>query len=158
MFIAASLFFHLSLLVWNDELLWRRVSIGLGTKIWDHGVMALIAINLVAIFYIGVVDFDTRVRSLTPPGIIWLTGLTVHVAGWMLFTRCAFENPFFEKMVRIQWEVGHQVIDTGPYSIIRHPGYVGFIAILLATPLLLPSISILFRTLGKPCLYHRHSG
>ena len=40
-------------------------------------------------------------------------------------------NPFFEPGVRIQTERGHYVIDTGPYAIIRHPGY--FAAILLFT-------------------------
>jgi protein-S-isoprenylcysteine O-methyltransferase Ste14 len=33
-------------------------------------------------------------------------------------------NPFFEPGVRIQTERGHRVVDTGPYAIIRHPGYV----------------------------------
>jgi protein-S-isoprenylcysteine O-methyltransferase Ste14 len=31
------------------------------------------------------------------------------------------------------------VIDSGPDAYIRHPGYVGFVAFLLATPLLLAS-------------------
>jgi protein-S-isoprenylcysteine O-methyltransferase Ste14 len=31
------------------------------------------------------------------------------------------------------------VIDSGPDAYIRHPGYVGFVAVLLATPLLLAS-------------------
>ena len=34
-------------------------------------------------------------------------------------------NKFFEPTVRIQKERGHRVIDTGPYAIVRHPGYVG---------------------------------
>ena len=34
---------------------------------------------------------------------------------------------------------GHQVIDGGRYAYIRHPGYVGFVAVILATPLLLAS-------------------
>ena len=34
-------------------------------------------------------------------------------------------NKFFEVTVRIQTERGHSVIDTGPYAIARHPGYVG---------------------------------
>ena len=33
-------------------------------------------------------------------------------------------NKFFEPPVRIQTDRGHQVIDTGPYAIVRHPGYV----------------------------------
>jgi protein-S-isoprenylcysteine O-methyltransferase Ste14 len=48
-------------------------------------------------------------------------------------------NPFFEKTVRIQLEHGHQVVDTGPYAYVRHPGYTGFIAWIIATPLLLCS-------------------
>jgi len=48
-------------------------------------------------------------------------------------------NPFFEKTVRIQSERGHRVIDTGPYSFVRHPGYLGFAGWILSTPLLLGS-------------------
>ena len=33
-------------------------------------------------------------------------------------------NKFFEPTVRIQTDRGHQVIDSGPYAIVRHPGYV----------------------------------
>ena len=33
----------------------------------------------------------------------------------------------------------HRVIDTGPYALVRHPGYVGFSLWILATPLLLGS-------------------
>ena len=33
-------------------------------------------------------------------------------------------NKFFEPTVRIQTDRGHKVIDTGPYAIVRHPGYV----------------------------------
>jgi protein-S-isoprenylcysteine O-methyltransferase Ste14 len=32
-------------------------------------------------------------------------------------------NKFFEPTVRIQTDRGHRVIDTGPYAIVRHPGY-----------------------------------
>jgi protein-S-isoprenylcysteine O-methyltransferase Ste14 len=33
-------------------------------------------------------------------------------------------NRFFEPGVRIQANRGHEVIDTGPYAFVRHPGYV----------------------------------
>jgi protein-S-isoprenylcysteine O-methyltransferase Ste14 len=36
-------------------------------------------------------------------------------------------NRFFSAVVRIQQERGHQVISSGPYSLIRHPGYAGMI-------------------------------
>ena len=33
----------------------------------------------------------------------------------------------FSSTVRIQEERGHEVIQTGPYAIVRHPGYLGAI-------------------------------
>jgi protein-S-isoprenylcysteine O-methyltransferase Ste14 len=38
-------------------------------------------------------------------------------------------NPHFETTVRIQEELGHRVIDQGPYRFVRHPGYL-FLALL----------------------------
>lgn len=35
------------------------------------------------------------------------------------------ENRFFSGVVRIQVERGHKVCDSGPYRIVRHPGYIG---------------------------------
>jgi protein-S-isoprenylcysteine O-methyltransferase Ste14 len=39
---------------------------------------------------------------------------------WALLT-----NRFFASTVRIQSEHGHHVIDSGPYRLVRHPGYTG---------------------------------
>jgi protein-S-isoprenylcysteine O-methyltransferase Ste14 len=49
-------------------------------------------------------------------------------------------NKFFEPSVRIQTDRGHHVIDTGPYRIIRHPGYVFSFALFLGIPLALGSL------------------
>jgi protein-S-isoprenylcysteine O-methyltransferase Ste14 len=35
------------------------------------------------------------------------------------------ENRFFSSMVRIQVDRGHVVCDSGPYRVVRHPGYAG---------------------------------
>mgnify|MGYP002684581587 CR=1 FL=1 len=50
------------------------------------------------------------------------------------------ENRFFSGVVRIQTDRGHQVVTTGPYRFIRHPGYVGVLWTYLAMPLFLDSI------------------
>ena len=42
-----------------------------------------------------------------------------------LFYRAMHENRFFSAVVRIQRERGHRVVDSGLYSIVRHPGYAG---------------------------------
>jgi protein-S-isoprenylcysteine O-methyltransferase Ste14 len=49
-------------------------------------------------------------------------------------------NRFFSAIVRIQKERGHTVVTTGPYRIVRHPGYLGAILHSFALPLLLGSV------------------
>ena len=48
--------------------------------------------------------------------------------GPALFTWAMLVNPFFEETARLQRDCGHKVIDTGPYAVVRHPGYTGAIA------------------------------
>ena len=50
------------------------------------------------------------------------------------------ENRFFSSVVRIQTDRGHVVCDTGPYRIMRHPGYAGNILPLLGIVLALGSL------------------
>ena len=53
-----------------------------------------------------------------------LFGLAGGMGIWSLATR---ENRFFSTVIRIQRERGHQVVSTGPYRIVRHPGYAAAI-------------------------------
>jgi protein-S-isoprenylcysteine O-methyltransferase Ste14 len=66
-------------------------------------------------------------------------GVAIFIVAWGLISWSMAVNPFFEKVVRIQKEHGHRVVETGPYAFVRHPGYVGFSGWLLSTPLLLGS-------------------
>lgn len=57
-----------------------------------------------------------------------------------LFTVWAMAcNRFFYGRVRIEKERGHTVASTGPYRLVRHPGYLGAIVTDGFTPLLLDS-------------------
>lgn len=49
------------------------------------------------------------------------------------------ENEHFEQFVRIQSDRQHRVVTTGPYRLIRHPGYLAAILGALAGPLLFGS-------------------
>ena len=48
-------------------------------------------------------------------------------------------NPHFEATVRIQTDRSHRVVTTGPYAIVRHPGYVGASLWVLGSPLIVGS-------------------
>jgi protein-S-isoprenylcysteine O-methyltransferase Ste14 len=49
-------------------------------------------------------------------------------AGGLAFGQWAMVvNRFFSSAIRLQTDRGHRVIDTGPYRLIRHPGYAGLL-------------------------------
>jgi protein-S-isoprenylcysteine O-methyltransferase Ste14 len=62
------------------------------------------------------------------------------ITGNAVFTWAMASNNFFSTVVRIQNDRNHAVATTGPYKIVRHPGYVGFILQTAATPLILGTI------------------
>ncbi len=51
-----------------------------------------------------------------------------------------FHNPFFEGTVRIQKDRDQKVIESGPYSIVRHPGYLGMLIGSLPLPFVFGSL------------------
>jgi protein-S-isoprenylcysteine O-methyltransferase Ste14 len=67
-------------------------------------------------------------------------GCALLLVGFIGVTWAEAVNKFFEPTVRIQTDRGHRVIDTGPYAIIRHPGYAFSFAIFLGIPLALGSL------------------
>jgi protein-S-isoprenylcysteine O-methyltransferase Ste14 len=67
-------------------------------------------------------------------------GLAFVLLGSMLFTWSMVSNRFFSTMVRIQDERDHKVATEGPYKYVRHPGYVGYILMTIATPISLGSL------------------
>lgn len=123
--------------LWNPVLIGRRMQIGAETKAWDI-VWILVFLSILGAVYV-VATRDLGTREPGPPGAAWVIGAAIFVSGWVLVTWSMVANPFFEKTVRIQADHGHRVVDRGPYAYIRHPGYVGFSALLLSTPLLLAS-------------------
>jgi protein-S-isoprenylcysteine O-methyltransferase Ste14 len=68
-----------------------------------------------------------------------ILALILILAGYALASYALIENRFFSGMVRIQSERGHQVVSTGPYRWVRHPGYAGALLTYLVTPLFLDS-------------------
>ncbi len=48
-------------------------------------------------------------------------------------------NPFFSKAIRIQEDRGHEIITSGPYKVVRHPGYTAFTFMFLSSGVALGS-------------------
>jgi protein-S-isoprenylcysteine O-methyltransferase Ste14 len=112
-------------------------------KRWDK---ILSAINIFPILGMYILSgFDYRLNwsiDLSVP--IHIIALILFFMGAMLFTWSMASNKFFSTMVRIQTDREHKVVMEGPYNYVRHPGYVGFILMLFATPIALGSLYGIF--------------
>ena len=72
---------------------------------------------------------------------LWLQVLgLLALAGSYAFCIWAMHvNRFFSSVVRIQTDRGQHVVSTGPYAVIRHPGYLAGIVVMLASGIALGS-------------------
>jgi len=89
----------------------------------------------------------------------WLQalGLLTVAAGYALALWAMYVNRFFSSVIRIQSDRGQQVIMTGPYAFIRHPGYLAGIVIIAASGVALGSwiAAAVLIALSLPFLLHR---
>ncbi len=94
-------------------------------KAWDKVLSPLMAISFVFPLVI-VAGLDHRF-GWTHPFPIWLNilGLGFIALGYVFSSWALIENAFFSATVYIQTDRGHSVCDSGPYRIVRHPGYAG---------------------------------
>jgi len=102
-------------------------------KAWDKVLAPLMALSIVFPLMI-VAGLDHRF-GWSPVFPLWLIVLGIFlIALGYAFSSWAFvENRFFSSVVRIQTDRGHAVCDSGPYRIVRHPGYAGGIVLALGS-------------------------
>jgi protein-S-isoprenylcysteine O-methyltransferase Ste14 len=115
-------------------------------KSWDKRLVLLIsAFNLLALIVAGL----DKLFSWSPAYSLSATILAAPLvlAGYLFSSWAIIENRFFSGMARLQSERGHQVISSGPYRWVRHPGYAGGLLTMLATPVLLGSAWAILPTL-----------
>jgi protein-S-isoprenylcysteine O-methyltransferase Ste14 len=108
-------------------------------KAWDRVLMPLVALILPSLTLI-VAALDKRFEWSTAPALwVQITALVLLTLGTLLGHWASFANRFFSAVVRIQTDRGHQVVDTGPYRFVRHPGYAGLVISAVGVPLLMGS-------------------
>ncbi len=111
-----------------------------GVKPWDKVLAPLMAIS-VGFPLVIVAGLDHRYGwSARFPPWLNLLGLTLIAAGYALAVWALVENRYFSGVVRIQTERGHSVCDSGPYRLVRHPGYAGNLLALPGVVLALSSL------------------
>lgn len=109
-------------------------------KPWDKLLAPLMALS-VSFPMVIVAGLDHRF-AWSPAFPLWLIvlGFFLISLGYAFAAWAVVENRFFYSVVRIQVDRGHVVCDTGPYRIVRHPGYAGNVLALPGMVLALSSM------------------
>jgi protein-S-isoprenylcysteine O-methyltransferase Ste14 len=108
------------------------------TQAWDKKLapMAGLGGGLVLVV-VGLDELLGWSASFSLP--IKIIALIAILLGYALGSYALIENRFFSGVVRLQTDRGHQVVSSGPYRWMRHPGYAGALLTYLAIPLFLDS-------------------
>ena len=126
-------------LVWVNPAIYRaRSRFQPGTERWDLVLAQVILATAVLEVPLATLDSGRMSWSAVP---LWMVifGYVLLVGGIAVTTWAQAVNPFFEPGVRIQHERRQRVVTSGPYAIVRHPGYTAAIAMFLGVAFALAS-------------------
>lgn len=137
--IVSSLTFGVITILTNPETVAERGEFKLTQK-WDR----IISLLIILAMYIAlplVVGLDIRFSWTPKISYTWhLFGVVILLIGLGISGWAMIENTYFSTAVRIQSDRGQVVCSSGPYRIVRHPGYVGFILHAISVPFLFGSL------------------
>jgi protein-S-isoprenylcysteine O-methyltransferase Ste14 len=103
-------------------------------RLWLRAARAFALLHVI----VGTLDVGRWHLTTVPASVRWIA-LVVLIATLALVFYAMTVNRFFSAVIRIQRDRGHQVIDRGPYGVIRHPGYAGMIPSIPAGALVMGS-------------------
>lgn len=127
--------------LFDPELIAERSNPGEGSKRWDVWLASTGFVFLFpATLLVAGVDAGRLGASPPTPTAVRIAALAIFAAGHGFAFWAMIENRFFATFVRIQRERGHEVVRSGPYGYVRHPGYAGMLVSAIALPLALESL------------------
>lgn len=147
----------------DPEMLQKRAKPKFQKK-WDKIVMLLIGFGFFPTFILP--GFERKFGWSFVPIWVEIIGIIGMSLGFIIIFLVMKENTFLSKAVEIQEDRDHKVITTGPYSVVRHPMYSGFILFVVFYCLALGSlyslisaslgvIGIIIRTILEDRLLHK---
>lgn len=125
-------------LVCSPDLIIERMYKQKGEKDWDARLVK--TMNLVGLLPLLTAGLALRFGwTGQVPVVVEGIALCFFLLGYGIFIWAMLTNRFFSRVVRIQDEKDHHAVTGGPYRFVRHPGYLGFMLVVLAQPLMLGS-------------------
>ena len=137
-FLGCSLAITIHLWRHDRQLLERRLRAGPGAEARknQNWIQAMASICFIALLVIPALDHRFGWSHLSPA--TETLGDLMTAIGFFVVHRVFQANPFTAAIIQIAPQ--QPVISTGPYSLVRHPMYLGALILLLGTPLALGSL------------------
>lgn len=106
-------------------------------KGWDRALMAALLPVFAALYVTAGLDRRFGWSQVGLPA----QAMAFALVGcfYVLLALVLRENSFLSRVVEVHPEAGHRVVTTGPYAVVRHPMYAGYLVWMLATPVALGS-------------------
>ena len=123
----------------NPVILEKRGRVGADTKTYDRVFVALWLVLAFVTPVVAGLDVGRSGEARVPLAGMYV-GLVVMLLAYLLGAWAMAVNEHFELLVRIQTDRGHRVVTSGPYRIVRHPGYLAAIVGGVTSPLILGSL------------------
>ena len=112
----------------------------------QKGVIGLSAIMFILGFVLA--GLGERFSILTLPKEVSVIGAVIFLLGYLLYAEVLRENTYLSRTVEVV--EGQRVIDTGLYSVVRHPMYSVTLVLFFAMPIILGSALAIFPFLFYP--------
>jgi protein-S-isoprenylcysteine O-methyltransferase Ste14 len=123
-----------------SEIMRERAKPGSETKWWDKLFWMFFGPMNLAIFIIASLDAGRFYWSPPIPLFVYPFVYVIYLLSSSLHFWAIRVNRFYTSTVSIQSEDGHEVIQSGPYRFIRHPGYLGIALMVVSIALVLGSL------------------
>jgi len=97
-------------------------------------------ISMITLIVMLIAGLDVRYNGTYLDIVSMIIGILLFIISAIFMIWPILENEHFESTARIQKDRNQTVITTGPYRIIRHPGYTSIILWAISVPLIFGSI------------------
>lgn len=145
-FVALYLVFAVPVGAWllrtNPDLLARRIDwTRRAPRAWDRVLLAGLLPAFVAQYVVAGLDYRWGWSAI--PVSLRAAAFAVVAAFYGLLFLVLRENAFLSRVVEVNPQAGHRVVSTGPYRVVRHPMYAGYVLWVLASAIALGSLPAL---------------
>lgn len=131
---APMLILGITLLIKAPELLEKRLNTKEKQPV-QKGAVAAAGLIFIAAFALAGLDFRYGWTKM-PGWLVWISSIMMLLS-YGMYAEVMRENAYLSRTVEIQQ--GQKLIDTGLYSIVRHPMYTSTVLMFIAMPLVLGS-------------------